>query len=255
MNVSVRRIASHLKREIMYHLPATHPRKILFDHLPKCGGSTLDAYLEAHYPKRKIFSTDGLNSTESVRLFKDLPKKNRHGYSLVKGHLANELFDYVDPTCLKVTVLRDPIERIISHYYYAKRSPDHYMYTFIHNSVMSLEDYACSNLSGELRNWYTTHFSGLPLDVAEENPEKSIAKAAEVLLNRYNIIGFLDNFPLLIENIRKQGNLRYEYKNNMVNVTKDRPRTESIPQSTVKKIEQGNSLDIVLYRRVRDTIG
>ena len=253
MNFNVRRIVSHLKQEFVYHLPATHPRKILFDHLPKCGGTTLNAYLDQHYPKRKIFSTDGSNPTKSVRLFKDLPKQQRHGYSLVKGHFAKALFDYVDPECLKVTVLRDPVERIISHYYYARRTPNHYLYSIIHNSEMSLEDYA--NSSDELRNWYTAHFSGLPVDVAEEKPEESMAKAADILLTHYDIIGFLDKFPLFIDNLRKQANLGYEYNNYRANVTQNRPNIESIPQSTIEKIEQLNYLDIALYRKIRETIG
>lgn len=255
MNVNVRRIASHLKREFVCHLSATRHRKILFDHLPKCGGSTLNAYLEAHYPKRRIFSIDGSNPAEVVGQFKGLPKRKRHAYSLIKGHLANELFDYVDPACLKITVLRDPVERIISHYFFAKKNRNHYLYSSIHNSEMNLEDYASSNLSGELRNWYTTHFSGLPLDVVEGKPEESIAKASEVLLKRYNIVGFLDSFPLFIENLRKQAKLGYEYNNNRVNVTQNRPIIQSIPKSTIEKIEQINYLDIALYRRVREAIG
>jgi hypothetical protein len=253
--MNILRIASRLKQDLLYHLPTTHPRKILFDHLPKCGGSTLTAYLEAHYTKRNIFSTDGLNPAKSVRLFKEMTKQKRYGYSLIKGHLANELFDYVDPTCLKITVLRYPVDRIISHYLYARRTPNHYLYSSINDSEMSLEDYASSKLSDELQNWYTTHFSGIPNDIAKKNPKESVAKAAEVLLERYDIVGFLDEFLFFIESIRKRANLRYEYRDNRMNVAKDRPRIESIPQSTIAKIESVNHLDIALYRKLKDKIG
>lgn len=254
MNIRTERIVSLLKQELVYHFPATHPRKILFDHLPKCAGSTLDTYLAAHYPQRKIFSTDGFRPLDSVRYFKELSERTRHGYSLVKGHLANELIDYVHPECLKITVLRDPVERIISHYFYVKRTPSHYLYPAIHRSDMSLEDYATSSLSCELQNWYTTHFSGLSADQAEERPEESITRAAEVVLLRYDIVGLLDDFMLFIENLRERANLRNEYQDNRVNVTQDRPGIKSIPRPIIEKIEQVNHLDIALYRKIKNAI-
>ena len=251
----VARAMQEMKKELLYSLSASRPRKILFDHLPKCGGSSLNVYLEAHYPKRKTFSINGINPTASVDDFKNLPQRKRYGYDLVKGHLAHKLLDYVHPECLKVTVFREPVERIISHYYYAKRTPAHYLYSKIHSSEMSLEDYATSGLSGELRNWYTTHFSGLTVDDAERTPEEAVTKAVDVVLNRYDIIGFLDDFSSFAESLRTQANLRHEYKNNKVNVTQDRPSTNDVAQSVIIKIKQVNHLDIALYKKIRDAIG
>ena len=249
------RTKSELKKEFLYFLPTSRPRKIIFDHLPKCGGSSLNAYLEAHYPKRKTFSIDGLNPTASVEKFKALSTNNRYRYDLVKGHLAHELLDYVHPECLKVTVFREPVDRIISHYYYAKRTPNHYLYSKILESGMSLEEYATSDLSGELCNWYTTHFSGLTISDAERSPEESVTKAVEVVLKRYDIIGLLDSFISFVETLRSQAKLRYEYQNKKVNVTKNRPDLNNTAQSTIKKIEEVNHLDIALYSKIREAIG
>ena len=243
------------KREFVCHPPATHPAKILFDHLPKCGGSTLTAYLEGHYPRASIYSIDGLNPVESVMQFKGLPRQGRYGYSLIAGHLANELIDFADPACLRVTILRDPVERIISHYFYARNDSRHYLHSSIHGSKMSLDCYVGSGLSDELRNWYTTHFSGLPLDVAEQKPEESIGKAAKVLLNRYDVVGFLDSFSMFIDNLRRQANLACEYDGNRVNVSESRSCIECVPQSTIERIKQVNFLDIALYERIRDAVG
>lgn len=249
------RAKQEVRKELVYFLSASRPRKILFDHLPKCGGSSLSVYLKAHYPKRKTFSINGLNPTASVDEFKNLSQRKRYGYDLVIGHLAHELLDYVNPECLKVTVFREPVERIISHYYYAKRTPIHYLYSKIHSSEMSLEDYTTSGLSGELRNWYTTHFSGLTAEEAEQSSEASIRRAVDVVLNRYDIIGFLDNFSLFVEKLRNQANFRYEYKNKKINVTQDRPSLNDVAQSTIIKIEQINQLDIAFYKKIRDSIG
>jgi hypothetical protein len=249
------KVGSHLKREIMFHLLGGHPEKIVYDHLPKCAGSTLNAYLDAQYPKRKIFSIDGMNPTESVRLFKSMTKKSRHEYCLVKGHLANELFEYVDPACLKVTVLRNPVDRIISHFFYAKRTQKHYLYSRINSTNMCLEDYADSNLSDELKNWYTTHFSGLTVDEVEKNPAASIEKAAEILLERYNVIGFLEDFPLFVGELRDRARFGMGFINNQINATKNRPSIDSVSQAAIEKIELANSLDIALYQKVKAALG
>lgn len=248
------RAKQQLIEKLLYFFPGSRPRKILFDHLPKCGGSSLKAYLEEHYPKRKTFSTDGSNPAVSVAEFSRLSQHNRYGYDLVKGHLAHELIDYVHPECLKVTVFREPVDRIISHYYYAKRTPAHYLYSKIHKSEMSLEDYATSGLSHELRNWYTTHFSGIAVDFAEQSPEESITKAVDVVLKRYDIIGFLDDFTSFIETLRNQAKLRCEYKNKKVNATQDRPSLNNVAPSTINLIEQENHLDIALYKKLRDAL-
>jgi len=259
MKTQVRKIVvratQEMKKELLYSIFSSRPRKILFDHLPKCAGSSLNVYLEAHYPRRKTFSTNGLNPTASVDDFKNLSQRRRLGYDLVKGHLAHKLLDYVHPECLKITVLREPVERIISHYYYARRTPVNYLYSKIHSSKMSLEDYATSGLSSELRNWYTTHFSGLTADDAERTPEEAITKAFDVVLKRYDIIGFLDDFSSFAEALRTQADLRYEYQNKKVNVTQNRPSTNDVAQSVIIKIQQVNHLDIALYKKIRDAIG
>lgn len=239
-----------LKKEILYLASSKRPRKILFDHLPKCGGSSLHAYLEKEYPQRKIFSIDGGNPQESAAKFKSLPQAKRYAYDLVKGHIANQLIEFAHPACLKVTILREPVDRIVSHYYYAKSTPEHYLYPKIRKSGMSLESYASSGISTELRNWYTTHFSGLSIEAAEANPEDAIENAMKVLLNDYDIVGLLENYSSFAERLRQQAGLRYQYQNEKVNPTQGRVSINDVPKSTIRVIEQINHLDVVLYRKI-----
>jgi len=245
-----------LKKEFLYQIPSTQARPVLFDHIPKCGGKTLNKYLEAHYPSRKIYATGGANNAALLKKFANLPEGERKSYSLVRGHFINGLIDLANPECLKIVVFRDPIERIMSHYYYAKRAPRHYLHSKINDEGLSLEDYATSNLSVELRNWYTTYFSGFSADEAEEKPEESIEKAVDFVLEHYDVIGFLDNFESFIKKLREQANLKYEYDDNdRVNVTQNRPKAKEVPQSVVEKIKQVNHLDIVVYQKIKDSVG
>jgi hypothetical protein len=259
MKLDVKKIVDRAKEELvkefLYVLTASRRgHKILFDHLPKCGGSSLNKYLEAHYPRRKIFSLNTYALPSSLENFRKLSQKKRYGYDLVKGHMAHKLLDHVHPECIKVTVLREPVDRIVSHYYYAKGSPSHYLYSHIHSNQMSLVDYANSNLSAELRNWYTVHYSGLTSQEAERNPRESIDKACETVLTRYNIIGFLDDFSFFADTLRKQANFRYAYTNTKINVSEGRPRVENLEASIIDKIKQINYLDIELYKKIKSAI-
>lgn len=225
------------------------PRKILFDHLPKCGGSSLNAYLEKQYLNRKIYSINSKNIRGSLDNFISLSVDTRNKYDLVKGHSAHKLINYVHPESIKVTVLRDPIDRTISLFFYIKRRSSHYLHSKI--SELNLDEFAESEWNVKFRNWYTAHFSGIDVSVAEQNPEKSITRAVEVLLSRYHIIGFLDDFTSFTERLREEAKFRRPYDNEFRNVTTNRPTIADIPKSTIKNIEEINQLDMDFYRRIK----
>lgn len=249
------RTSREVKKQLLNLVALKRPRKILFDHLPKCGGSTLNTYLEAHYPSRRTYSTDGWEPEKSVEEFKRFSKHKRYGFHLVKGHLANELIDLAHPECLKITVFREPVDRLVSHYFFAKETPRHYLYPKIHALALSLEAYIESGLSGELRNWYTTHFTGLSLSEAEADPENSVKLAFDNVSRKYDVIGFLDSFTVFTSTLRERAHLRLTYQNKKANVTKKRVALAEVEQSAINKIKQINHLDIELYKRLRDSLG
>ena len=241
-------------KEVLYFLQIARPRKLLFDHLPKCGGMSINRYLQRNYLKRKTFLIKGSDPATSANEFISFPQHKRYDFDLVTGHLAHQLFNYVSPDILKATIFRDPVDRIISHYYYAKANPRHYLYPLIHKFNMSLEDYATSNISSELRNSYTTHYTGLTAEDAEKDPESSISKAFEIVMGNYNVIGFLDGISSFTDKLFIKADLRYKYNNKKFNVTLGRPAIDEITISTRRKIEQVNYLDLILYKEIKRAV-
>jgi len=250
----IARTPNDIKKELYYLFNASNPKRVLFDHLHKCGGSSLNKYLEAHYPRRKIFSTNGRKPELSIEKFKSFSTAKRHGYELVRGHLANQLIDYIHPDHLKVTVLRNPVDRIVSLYYYAKESPKHYLYPKIHGAKMSLEDFTNSGMSDELKNRFVTHFSGLTTSDVEKSPEKAVDTALEVLMS-YDVIGFLECFSFFTDELRLKAGLRHPYQNKKVNVTNKRASIDEVAQSAIDIIAENNYLDIELYKRAKASFG
>ena len=186
MNHLVDKKLYQIKRTLHYLNPQTRPKKILFDHIPKCAGSSFHQYLTPFYPQRKIFTVDGANPQESLSAFKSLSQNQRHKFSLVKEHFAHELIDYASPEAILITILRDPYTRVCSLYHFINKSPRHRMRQLVFGGGMSLTEFALSGLP-EATNWITSHFSGLDSANTIENPEEAYTKA---LLSLKNIMSW-----------------------------------------------------------------
>lgn len=244
-------IHNELSKEINYIFKNQSQRKILFDHLPKCGGSSINKFLEKNYLRRKTYNVKVENQDYYINRFINLSEKKRYGFDLIKGHLVHSLIDYVHPDTLKITLLRDPVERIISHYYYVKNNPGHYLYQAINKQNMGLEDYVSSGISNELRNWFVSHFLGISYEEAEQNPVKSIDAAVRLVLNNYNIIGFLNEIESFTDEVDKVAHLKYPYNGEQINKS-ERPKNNIIPENVIKTINNINFLDVEFYKQIRE---
>ncbi|QBG47327.1 hypothetical protein EGM51_07975 [Verrucomicrobia bacterium S94] len=233
-----RRFFKELCAEFRYDFyRSSRARKVLFEHLPKCGGTTFRDSLKQYYPYRKRYPTDR-NGDDSVRGFRELSESRRYGYDLVFGHNAHYLVGEAHPDCLKITVFREPVERVISHYYYTRDK---------HGITCSLEEYVRSDAH---RNWYVTHFSGLKADEAEAAPSDAVEKAFRVIKETYDLVGFLDQLDVFMDRLRMMAGFRGPLGEQRLNVGCGKPGQLSHEER--KQIEKANLLDTELYRRLRD---
>ena len=223
-------------------------KPLLFDHLPKCGGSSLNRYLESNYLRRKTYSLHHRNHGSLVEEFLKMSESKRYSYNLIKGHRAHELVDYVAPECLKVTVFREPIDRVVSHYYYAKGKVDHYLHRRIVEGEMDLAEYVKSGVSAELSNWYTVHFSGLSAEEVKINPEKAAKEAMQIVRGKYDIVGFLEEFDAFLSQLKRQAGFIHDFPSRRANVTKDRLCLTDIDPGVLEVVEEYNRADVLLYR-------
>lgn len=231
------------------------PQRVLFDHLPKCAGTTIGMYLLLHYPQQLVFRTNGADPSESIKQFQSLSQGARYRYHLIIGHGANELLDYIHPDTITLTVLRDPVDRIISHYFYVKQKKEHYLHDWVVSSDVQLEEYVAAEHSTELRNWYTTHFTGLSIEEAEREPEESIRRAAQVISTRYRMIGFQDDLPGLMSRLRDVARLHRPFDNKVRYETSKRIGLQEVPEKVRKAISEVNFLDVKLYALLRANMG
>ena len=155
---------------------------IISVHTPKCGGSSFRALLENHYRENFIadYSDKPINKPaeeriESAEKFKthlilDSYKKQN---SCIHGHFLP--YKYSDllslPNVTFITWLRDPLERLASHFHYWKRTEnnDNKANFGAFRKKVKKENWSFEKfcLCSELQNIYSSLFYNFPIDQFE----------------------------------------------------------------------------------------
>lgn len=226
------------------------PKPVLFEHVPKCGGVSITKYLASNFPSDKSFLIDGSKKAASLQEFKAIPSEKKAQLRFVAGHGAHELWPYVSSDFVGFTILRDPVDRIISHYHFVLASPSHYLHAQVMAAKMSLRDYASSGISGELTNNYTCRFLGVDHASVTAEPEKFAQQAFQLLLTRYKVIGTLDKLDDAMLQLKKSASLPKRWQNIRLNKTKSRLAAEEISTPDREAIEAVNQADLELYRLI-----
>ena len=90
--------------------------------------------------------------------FQVLPESKTDRVQVIMGHLWYGAHALLPRPATYLTVLRDPIDRIISHYYFVQRDERHYLHQVVQG--MSLEEYMSSGSSTEMLNDQTRLLAG-----------------------------------------------------------------------------------------------
>lgn len=244
--------------------PAVERERLIFIHIPKAAGNSLNQILHRLYPSEKTLSLYG---TDDVANFYDLPQEQRDNFALLEGHFLYGLHKYLSqPARYRyITMLREPVDRIVSLYYFILRSPDIYLYEAVTSRNMSLLDFAKSDITPELYNFQTAALAGgdlLTIDTKNTGLAE-LERAKQHLRDDIDAFGLLDRFDasLILYNRFLGWRLRpKELVYSRRNVTAGRPSVHDISPEVRAHIRQINALDCELYEyaqglfasRVRD---
>lgn len=228
---------------------------IYFLHIPKAGGCTIHDIILQNYRKSKTYSYHVYNIPKSQS---DLESKKYTNLDIAKGHFSFGFHEHFkDSDYQYFTFLRDPVKRIISHYFYAKRTKGHYLYDIINNDNISLEEYVSTDVCPEIENAQSKQIAGLYIndnfgyaDRVEKKDipnEELLKKAINNIENHFAFVGIMEHFDKSVSHMQKQLNLKpvncFYIKRN-VNTSK--PKLE-ISDNIIKTIKERNACDIELY--------
>lgn len=224
-----------------------YPSPLIFVHIPKAAGSTLQEILVSRFQGVRGYRFTG--DADRLHAFKSLSQEDRDSFDLLQGHVHFGLHECLSRPATYITMLRDPVDRIVSHYHFVMANPQHYLHNQIAGRGLTLHEYAVTRASHELDNdqvrWLCArdHFDVPVGKVSREMVEE----AKWNLANAFSVVGLMERFneslaclsaafgwPALSTPVRR-------------NTNKHRPALDQVPAETLDAIRRLNRYDIELY--------
>jgi hypothetical protein len=223
--------------------------KLIFLHIPKTAGTTLYTVIERQFHADEIYRIDGDHNREDIERFSAMAPDERERVACVIGHCAYGMHRNFAGQAQYLTMLRDPVDRIISHYYYVRQTPGNNLHDWLVSNNIQLEDYIFHQQAAELNNGQTRQLCGIPsMDAISGNAAVSEAavEAAKQHLEEIVCIGLTEAFDkslLLFQKVLDWKRIYYHSRN----VNEARPQREAISESVCELIRNANKLDVELY--------
>jgi hypothetical protein len=128
--------------------PRTDRAAVLFMHIPKTAGTSLRSVLHEIVPphERVYLYPRSPNLGVPAERFPELPQEVRDQLRLVFGHFRFGIHEALSQPAMYVTMIREPIDRLISLYYHHRGSPTAAHHRAIVDGDLSLEDYLLSGM-------------------------------------------------------------------------------------------------------------
>lgn len=231
-----------------YSLPAPpgHIKEsVIFIHLPKTAGTTVSRLIEWEYPLSEIYSIDPVLFKWSAAHLRKLPLSRLKKIRMFKGHMTFGLHDVLPQPATYITVLRDPVDRVISSFYFMRRFKLHPLSWQIRREKWTLEDFVRNSGRDNIQ-------SRLVANAKYEEPCtcEIVERAKYNLRHHFSVVGFSDRLEESLALMKLRFGWRLSSYSSF-NVTRSRPKKRDLPEATLDLIRQRNGFDVELYAYAR----
>jgi Galactose-3-O-sulfotransferase len=247
------------------------PPVLIFFHIPKTGGLTMAGVVQHCLPNQyfdcELYVPDTalwVRSTAKIaEKFKKMPEKRQRDVRCVVGdHVSMDVARIFDKPSKFFTILREPVDRVISSFYFGRTRPELPSHPYIKD--MTLEEYLDSGFGLDYDNQQVRMLSGCAeLDSpwgrngrpVSRRPVKRhyLEKAKRNIEKHFIVAAPLEMFTHLIWFLKRL----YGWPTHLIlfrrqNETPGRPSAHAVSESTRKRLETLNRYDIELYEWVKD---
>jgi hypothetical protein len=223
---------------------------VIFLHIPKTAGRTLEwMVLEKEYWPSESAKIDNANLE---RCQESLRSTDHETIRLVNGHIGYGWHRLLDRPARYITLLREPVDRVISLYFHLKRDTNHTLHEEV--SKMSMREFIETGVFiEETHNGQTKLLSGALYGPPGENPlpeTVGLLGIALTNLERFAVVGLTERFDeslLLMKRALGWGRHYYARQN----VGRNRPPKGHVSSAERELIQAANQEDIELYSQAK----
>jgi hypothetical protein len=218
----------------------------VFIHVPKTAGITLRSIFYRQYNNDEIYRIHwSFDKNNPFAEFLNLSSEKQNKIKIIYGHIPFGIHEYIQKPVYYFTLLRDPIERIISHYYHIRKRPNHLYHRMALD--MDIGEFITKSRFREFDNGQVRQLTGagqLPFGACSED---LLTQAIANLENHFCLVGLQERFDESVVLLRRMLGWKKPPLYRRHNVNRLRPRAETLPTETRAVIAAHNELDQRLY--------
>jgi|GEM_PF-497343 len=218
-------------------------RALIFIHLYKTGGTTLNRIIEWEYKLSRICSVEPTWWLWSYPRIMRWPRPRLARMDVFKGHMPFGLHSLLPGPANYITVLRDPVERAISDYYFARRFKPHRHHRAAHR--LTLEEYFIQKHEHNFQSRILAGSNSHEL-VPSACDAAILAAAKENLARQFIVVGLTERFDETLALLKVV--LGWEVKRyRSFRVADNRIPKQLVAPATLALIQEWERFDLGLY--------